>query len=166
MYKIWQEEAAFKMDNILEGTRTFDGLEELVEVLLQSEGQLLQFVRFLNHIDAGDKRVLVVDGKIYGGYLRKSSNRHWVHNISAGGTYHAAEVGEAEIRAINKTCSAYQELGLFTLGYDFLMDGDGTWVLSEINAGNIAGYGRVEELSGEPVYERLIAWLVAFSRRG
>ncbi len=62
-------------------------------------------------------------------------------------------------------CPVYQALGLFTLGYDFLMNGDGTWLLSEINAGNIGGYWILEELSGEPVYERLIAWLIAFSKR-
>ncbi len=40
------------------------------------------------------------------------------------------------------------------------MDDDGTWVLSEINAGNIADYGILEELYDE----RLISWLIDFAR--
>ncbi|MEM9493193.1 MAG: hypothetical protein AAGC55_28850, partial [Myxococcota bacterium] len=38
-----------------------------------------------------------------------------------------------EVEAIQHTVGHYQALGLYTLGYDFLLDDDGTWRISEIN---------------------------------
>ena len=45
------------------------------------------------------------------------------------------------------------------------MGDDGEWVVSEINAGNIAGYSLLEELSGEPVYEAFLLWLVSYAKQ-
>ncbi|MEL6816582.1 MAG: hypothetical protein AAFP03_17500, partial [Cyanobacteria bacterium J06598_3] len=50
-------------------------------------------------------------------------------------------------------------------GYDFLMDDDGTWRISEINAGNIGGFARLELLTGQPVMNRLIDWLIEYAQR-
>lgn len=128
-------------------------------------GERLLFVRFVGDIARGDKRVLVVDGEIYGGYIRRSTTGSWVHNITAGGASHVATVTDWERDAIRETCGAFHSQGAFTLGYDFLCDGGDRWLLSEVNAGNVGGYNRLEELTGEPVMERLIDWLRNFAKR-
>ena len=83
--------------------------------------------------------------------------------MSGDGECLLAEITLAEQEAIAHTVSAYQERGLHTLGYDFLLDDDGVWRISEINAGNIGGFSRLEQLTQTPVMARFVDWLIKFS---
>ena len=47
--------------------------------------------------------------------------------------------------------------------YDFLLGDDHRWVISEINAGNIGGFARLETLTGEAVCDRLIRWMLNYA---
>ena len=135
--------------------------KDLFQTLFTPNCDQFQLVRFLKNIGAGDKRVHVVDGEIYGGYIRQSTTGSWVHNITSGAKGVPATVTTREKEIVLNTVSYFQERGVFTLGYDFLQDDDGQWILSEINAGNIGGYDRLEKLSGQPVISRLVDWLVS-----
>ena len=104
-------------------------------------------------------RVVVVDGEIYGGYLRRSADGHWVQNVSLGGGCELVPVGSTERVAIAATFQAYQRAGIHVLGYDFLRDDDGSWRLSEINAGNVGGLDRLEHLGVRGVTDRFVDWL-------
>ncbi len=161
--KITRSGAGYTCDNIVRGLQEFSSLDGLIDELLSRDANAFQFVRYLKNIGAGDKRVLVVDGEIYGGYVRKSASEGWVHNISAGGTAELSEIGSREKEVIADTVPAYRQLGINTLGYDFLMDDDGSWILSEINAGNIGGYNRLEELGAEGILDRLSSWILSFA---
>ena len=163
VYKIWYDRG-FYVDNLLAGTQHFAQFEAVMRYLQRSP-EPLQFYRYLNRVHAGDKRVVVVDGEIYGSYLRRSKGGHWVNNVSGDGECTLADISAEEVEAIRQTVGAYQQLGLHTLGYDFLMDDDGTWRISEINAGNIGGFARLELLTGKPVMTHLVDWMIAFSRR-
>ncbi len=141
-------------------------LEALCEALFARDPEEYEFVRYLPNVTAGDKRVLVVDGQIYGGFLRLAGDGAWINNLTKGGTVHAAIVAPGEARAIRATCGLYHERGLHTLGYDFLLGDSGAWLLSEINAtSNIGGYHRLEVTSGRPVMTRLFDWLLDFASR-
>jgi glutathione synthase/RimK-type ligase-like ATP-grasp enzyme len=165
VYKIWYQQSAFQVDNAVAGTRTFPDFAAAIAHLQAGQTEPLQFCRFLHRTDAGDKRVVVVDGEIYGSYLRRSRRGHWVNNVSIDGECSLAEISAAEIEAIQHTAKHYQALGLHTLGYDFLMDNDGNWRISEINAGNIGGFARLELLTGQPVMDRFIGWLIDYAQR-
>lgn len=165
VFKIWYENQQFYVDHVLAGTRTFSKFAEVMTYLQGGMQQPLQFCRYLQHTDAGDKRVVVVDGEIYGSYLRRSKSGHWVNNVSLDGECTLAEITPEEVEAIENTVGPYQALGLHTLGYDFLLDDDGIWRISEINAGNIGGFARLELLTGQPVMNRLIDWLLDYAQR-
>ena len=165
VFKIWYETGSFKVDNVVRGTQTYDSFGAVMQSLQSGQTEPLQFCRFLQRIDAGDKRVVVVDGEIYGSYLRRSKRGHWVNNVSVDGECTLAKVSAIEREAIERTVPHYQALGLHTLGYDFLLDDDGTWRISEINVGNIGGFARLELLTGNPVMARLINWLIDFAGR-
>ncbi|MEL6221293.1 MAG: hypothetical protein AAFR31_01485 [Cyanobacteria bacterium J06627_8] len=165
VYKIWYEHHLFQVNNILSGTRSFQSFAGVMQHLSPERLEPIQFYRYLNRVDAGDKRVVVVDGEIYGSYLRRSKSGHWVNNVSADGECTLADITSDEVDAIHQTVYHYQQLGLHTLGYDFLMDEDGTWRISEINAGNIGGFARLELLTGEPIMKRLLDWMITFARR-
>lgn len=158
VYRVTKVRDQVESDNRIHGQEFFSSLESLFEVLLsRSEGLLL--TRYLENVAEGDKRVLVVDGEIYGGYVRRSETG-WLQNLAAGGTAEPGAVSERERSAILATYPHYSDLGLYVLGYDFLMDDDRSWVLSEVNYANAGGIGRLQELTGEPFYQRFAEWLV------
>ena len=165
VYKIWAQDQGFTVDNLVTGPQPFQHFTQVMATIQAEPTELLQFMRYLPMVDVGDKRVLVVDGEIYGAYLRKSRSGYWVNNVSADGDCTLATITDEEREVITQTVDQYRNLGLYTLGYDFLMAEDGTWRISEINAGNIGGFARLEMLTGEPVCDRLITWLIDFAHK-
>ena len=155
----------YQVDNVLTGVGQFARFSDVMKFLKGSQQEPIQFCRYLSRTHEGDKRIVVVDGEIYGSYLRRSRSGHWVNNVSADGDCQLAAITPDEREAIANTVGYYQSLGLHTLGYDFLMDDDGTWRISEINAGNIGGFARLELLTGEPVMDRLIDWIMDYAQR-
>ncbi|NEP56553.1 MAG: hypothetical protein F6K31_05955 [Symploca sp. SIO2G7] len=164
VFKIWYQNGGFQVDNFLRRTRTFAQFFEVMSYLQEGQVEPIQFCRYLHRTDAGDKRIVVVDGEIYGSYLRRSKSGHWVNNVSFDGECTLADITDKEIEAIEHTVGHYQAMGLHTLGYDFLLDDDGTWIISEINAGNIGGFARLELLTGKPIMDRLICWLIEYAQ--
>lgn len=165
VFKVYYENGTYQVDNVITGVGTFSTFSQVMQYLKAGAQGPIQLCRYLSNTTAGDKRVVVVDGEIYGSYLRRSKSGHWVNNVSVDGECTLAEITDDEREAIENTVGYYQKLGLHTLGYDFLMDDDGTWKISEINAGNIGGFARLELLTGEPVMARLIDWLILYSQR-
>lgn len=164
IFKITSEDGLFLVDNLNLGTEIFNDFSQVIKYAQGTTNQPLQLVRYLNKVNQGDKRVVVVDGEIYGAYIRISESGHWVNNVSGDGKCYLSDVSELEKEAIAATVVHYQQRGLHTLGYDFLMDDNGNWVISEINAGNIGGFARLQELTGQPVMNKFIDWLVKFAQ--
>ena len=165
VFKVHYQNGVYHIDNVLTGSGTFATFSQVMKYLNTGQSDPIQFCRYLANTTAGDKRVVVVDGEIYGSYLRRSKSGHWVNNVSADGECILTDITGDERAAIENTVGYYQKLGLHTLGYDFLMDDDGTWKISEINAGNIGGFARLELLTGKPIMARLIDWLITYSQR-
>lgn len=164
VFKIWYAHRSFWIDNSLTGTRSFETLAQLLQYLQGNDPEPLQFVRYLNSVTAGDKRIVVVDGEIYGAYIRRSKSGYWVNNVSVDGECELAEISSDEQEAIEQTVGLHCDRNLHTLGYDFLLDDDGIWKISEINVGNIGGFARLEALSGEKICDRFINWLLNFAQ--
>ena len=164
VFKIWYDQGLFKVDNFQAGLRSFIHFSDVINYVQGTTKAPLQLVRYLSGVNQGDKRIIVVNGEIYGAFLRRSKTGHWVNNISGDGECVLAEISDYEKNAIAGTVGAYQERGLHTLGYDFLQDDDGRWRISEINAGNIGGFARLEDLTKTTVMDRLIDWLIYFAK--
>lgn len=164
IFKISDQNGLFLVDNLTLGIKIFNDFAQLINYTQGTTNQPLQLVRYLNQVNQGDKRIVVVDGEIYGAYIRRSQSGHWVNNVSGDGECFLSDISESEKEAIAKTVTHYQQRGLHTLGYDFLMDDDGNWCISEINAGNIGGFARLEQLTGKPIMKKFIDWLVEFAQ--
>ena len=163
VFKFWRQDHLIYLNHLNRTQLSYDTVEEALAYLLDGQSDPILFVRYLQNVTAGDKRVVVVDGEIYGAYLRKSSQGSWVNNVSAGGDCSLSNLTLSEQMAIEQTVGAYKELGLHTLGYDFLLGDDDRWTISEINAGNIGGFARLETLTGDAVCDRLINWMLDYS---
>ncbi len=165
VFKIYYHNSSFQVDNLFLGTREFSDFSQVMNYLQSTTSKPLLFVRYLTRVDAGDKRIVVVDGEIYGAYIRRSQSGHWVHNVSGDGECFLAEISDGEKEAIAGTFEYYRRYGIHTLGYDFLLDEDHNWCISEINAGNVGGFSRLEQLTNKPVMNQLISWLIEFSQK-
>lgn len=157
IWKVTLDGSSCLVEKGVEPPKIFIDPIRFFEELFNQASKPFQLVRFLKNIAAGDKRVLVVDGEVYGAYIRKGSG--WIHNISSGGQRVRTTVSQRELDTINATASLYHDLGLYILGYDFLMDDDQSWILSEINFANCSGFLGIEELYGDNTFDRFFEWL-------
>jgi len=165
VFRIWRDGAHYKTDHVHEGVQEFPDAGAMLSYVCGG-WNAVELVRFLPRVTAGDKRVVVVDGEIYGAYIRKSASGHWVHNVSSSDSMcYPAEVSEFERQAVAETVPLYRDYGFYTLGYDFLMNDDGRWLISEINVGNIGGIARLEQLTGASFMDRFLDWMVEFGQR-
>jgi glutathione synthase len=146
-------------DNIVEGQRGYPDFDALFAHLSHHGREPVLLARFLPRVCEGDKRIIVVGGEIYGAYLRRAADGHWVQNVSRGGTVDLDVVTDSDRKLIEDTGDAWLELGINVLGYDLLRDDGGGWLISEVNAGNIGGLFRLEYLGVPGLTDRLVAWM-------
>lgn len=163
VFQVHQRDDGVWTDDLSRGELQHASPEAALEEILATDDLPFQLVRFLKNIDRGDKRVLVVSGEVVGAYLRRAAGDGWIHNVSSGGSCELAEVTDRERELIAATASVYTEMGVHTLGYDFLIDDDERSIISEINAGNIAGYSLYENVSGVRIYPDVIGRVVAIA---
>ena len=164
--RIWRELGRWWIEPVGGMPEAHDALEAILERLFAADPDPYEFVRYLDNVGAGDKRVLVVEGEVYGAILRRAPVGGWANNLHAGATVHRATVTPIEEAVVAATWRSYHDRGLDLLGYDFLVDDNGEPTLSEINAGNVGGYGALEETDGVPVYARLLDWIAALVGQG
>lgn len=165
VYRVEFRDGELVVANLRWGRRRFADIHALRGALETSSDEAVLAMRFLPRVVEGDKRIVVVDGEIYGGYVRRSSAGDWIQNVSAGGQCEASEVTAHEVAMVTATEPYYRAAGIHTLGYDLLRDDDGAWVVSEINAGNIGGFGRLEALGQGDATAHLARWLIEFAAR-
>ena len=107
--------------------------------ITKSSSEHILLMAYLPRVTEGDRRIVVMGGEIFGTNNRRSKSGHWIQNMSFGSTYELMTVTDEDRRLMEATASYYQQAGIRLLGYDLLLDNNGTWKVSEINAGNIGG---------------------------
>jgi glutathione synthase len=113
-------------------------------------------MKYLKNVSEGDKRILVVNGKIMGASLRVPAPGQWLCNISRGGTSVPAQVSQEEERMIAAIAPVLLDKGVVIFGVDTLMDDDGKRVLSELNTNSIGGFLQAEAQTGRPILQQTI----------
>ena len=125
-------------------------LPELGEII--EEGYLA--MKFMENVGQGDKRVIVVNGKIIAAALRVPREGHWLCNVSQGAKSELAEPDEAELEIAERITPELMRRGVVYFGFDTLMGDDGKRILSEINTSCINGIYPAEVVSGKPIVKR------------
>jgi len=165
VFRIRRSGSQLSTDHAIMPARVDADLSTLLPVLQNSKKDPLQFMRYLPGTQAGDKRILVVAGCILGAFRRRSISGHWVNNVAHDGICTADSIGEYEREAIEATWPSYAAMGLNVLGYDFLLDEQNHWRISEINAGNVGGFARLDSLTGNRAMKTFLDWIEDFSQR-
>lgn len=108
-------------------------------------------VKFLKNVSQGDKRIVVVHGKIMGASLRLPAKNSWLCNISMGGSSNLSSVTTEEREIIAALDPVLSKLGIVMYGVDTLVDDNGKRVLSEINTTSIGGLPQIAQQQGKPL---------------
>jgi glutathione synthase len=156
-----QEYGGRGLVRIMDGKAEVGGAEFSLEEWLETAQQNIEAgyylgMKYLKNVSRGDKRVLVVNGKIMGASLRLPAPGQWLCNVSQGGTSVPAETTPEEETMIAAVTSVLLEKGIVIFGADMLMDDDGKRVLSELNTNSIGGFLQAEAQTGRPVLQQTI----------
>jgi len=149
-------QGAFVTDNVMEGPRTFHSFSGMFLYVTKGSSEQVLLMSYLPRVTEGDRRLVVMDGEIFGTYIRRSKSGHWVQNVSFGSTCDLMPITEEDRQMVAATAPYYQQAGIRLLGYDLLLNDSGTWKISEINAGNIGGLFRLEYLGIPGITDRFI----------
>lgn len=113
-------------------------------------------VKFLKNVTKGDKRVIVVGGKIMGASLRLPAKDSWICNVAMGGNSNHATADAEEIAMVEKINPQLQKMGIVMYGVDTLVGDDGKRILSELNTTSIGGLPQIAQLMGQPLVEEAV----------
>ncbi|MEM8528380.1 MAG: glutathione synthetase [Bacteroidota bacterium] len=108
-------------------------------------------VKFLKNVSKGDKRIIVVNGKIMGASLRLPAQDSWLCNVAMGGSSNFTEADEDEMEIVRQINPPLSEMGIVMYGVDTLVGDDGKRILSEINTTSIGGLPQIAQLTGKPL---------------
>ncbi|HEY3497483.1 MAG TPA: glutathione synthase [Polyangiaceae bacterium] len=129
-----------------------------------AEGKQLALVQeYEPRVRAGDKRVLVLDGRPLGAILRVPREDDVRANIHAGGRVDATELTPREREIVDALGPKLVDHGLYFVGLDLIGER-----LIEINVTSPTGIQELSRFVGRPVEEEVIAWVEsrAPERRG
>lgn len=96
-------------------------------------------MKYLKHVDQGDKRIVVINGQIIGAALRLPAEGSWLCNNAQGGTSRPDKVAPEEVIMAARLSEVLAKIGVIFFGFDTLMGDEGKRVLSEINTLSIGG---------------------------
>ncbi len=113
-------------------------------------------VKFLKNVKKGDKRIIVVNGKILGASLRLPAEDSWLCNVAMGGKSIVSEVDESEQKIVDTINPILSEMGIAMYGVDTLVGDDGQRILSEINTTSIGGLPQVAAQQNLPLVAEAI----------
>ncbi len=128
--------------------------------LLTHEGKrkaLLQ--EYLPVVREGDKRVLVLDGKLLGAIRRVPHGHDIRANIHVGGSVVPAELTTAEQELVLDVGAELSARGLWFVGLDLIGE-----KLIEVNVTSPTGLQQLARHHGKPLEQEVIAWAEARSR--
>ena len=120
-------------------------------------------MKFMKNVGQGDKRVVVVNGKVLGASLRLPPEGSWLCNASQGGSSHETIADEQERWMAEELHKVLAPKGIGIFGMDTLVDDDGKRILSEVNTLSIGGIKQIQKQSKTPIVEQTAHELMQFA---
>ncbi len=124
----------------------------IMEVLTHNGRHYVMMQRYVPESRAGDKRILMVDGRPLGAFMRVPASGELRGNLAAGATAQATDLTPRDLEICATLAPSLISHGLRFVGIDVL----GPW-LTEINVTSPTGVQQVRALSGIDVADALIA---------
>jgi glutathione synthase len=126
----------------------------LIELLTDNGRRWAMAQRYVPEARAGDKRILLLDGKPLGAVLRVPRDNETRANLHVGGRAARAELGARDLEICGRVGPELAALGLVFVGLDVL----GPW-LTEINVTSPTGIRQIDALDGVRLEADVIDWV-------
>ncbi len=141
-------------------SREDKNLPSLLEIATRGGSKKVLAQRFVSSSGGGDKRVLILDGRPIGAFLRKPPRSDFRANLSVGGSMHRTRLSRLDRRLVEELAPLLLANGLYFVGIDVIGD-----YLSEINVTSPSGIPEINALDRVHL-ERLVAdFIESRSRR-
>lgn len=121
-----------------------DNLSALFEVFNQTWPEPHMVQPFLPEVAEGDKRIVLIDGKVTGAINRKPGKGEFRSNLAVGGSAEATQLTSREEEICAAMGPRLRELGLVFVGIDVI---GGKW-LTEINVTSPTGIVSIDRFNG------------------
>jgi glutathione synthase len=135
-----------------------------VRDILKEQKELVSMT-YMENVDKGDKRVIVVGDEVIGAILRIPAEGSWLCNLKQGGSAKFAEITDSEFHIAERISPTLRKYGVLIFGFDTLEDENGTRVLSEINTLNVGGLLQAQQQSGKPVIKKSVEQIMDFLQK-
>lgn len=144
----------------IDGSQVWEGAEKSTfkQFVEKNQNKKIEYlgVKFLKKVSEGDKRIVVVNGKVMGASLRLPAKGSWLCNIAMGGSSNFAQVDDDELKIVNQINPVLAKMGIVMYGLDTLVGDDGKRVLSEINTTSIGGLPQIAKLTNTPLVKQAV----------
>ncbi len=134
-------------------------LDALIEIHATGSRDPLVIQKFLPAVEAGDKRILLVDGEPVGAINRIPASGQVRSNLRVGGVAAATDLTARDREICERIGPTLKERGLIFVGIDVI----GDW-LTEINVTSPTGARQLRNFAGVDATERM--WAVIEAKRG
>lgn len=126
----------------------------IVETLTQNGTTEIIAQPFVPEADAGDKRIILIDGNPVGAVLRVHSGSDHRNNFFAGGKPQPAELTQRDREICDTLAPHLRELGLHFVGVDVIGD-----YLIEVNVTSPTGVQEINRLNNTHLENQLIEYV-------
>lgn len=109
---------------------------------------------YLPEAEQGEKRLVWLDGRVLGGYLRRRAPGEFRHNLKRGAVAESTEMSAAECDAVHALSPALGRAGIRLAGLDLIGDH-----ITEVNALNPGGAFHADRLGGTDLADLIVARL-------
>lgn len=130
----------------------------LLEILTRKETRFIMAQKYLAAVKHGDKRVLILDGKILGQQNRVAPTDDHRSNISAGGKSYKTRLTPREKKICEIVGKALLKQGIYFAGID-LIGG----LITEINVTSPTGLVKINEHEGKKLEKEVVNWLEKYA---
>ncbi len=129
-------------------------LNSIIDILTTNQTQYIMAQEYLPEATKGDKRILLLDGKILGAFVRIPSKKDFRGNLHSGAKLAKAVITKRDREIVNKIRKTLQELGLYFVGLDVLGD-----KVTEINSTSPMGIREINHNGNSQIEKIIINWL-------
>lgn len=133
--------------------QAIDDLDAFLEEMEANNKHFLA-MKYLKNVDQGDKRIVVINGRVIGASLRVPPEGSWLCNASQGGRSVMAKLTGHEQEMAADLAKKLKAIGVLFFGFDTLVNDEGQRVLSEVNTLSIGGIRQIgQQQPGQPILE-------------
>jgi glutathione synthase len=129
-------------------------LNSMIELSTLRGGVPVMVQNFIPEAKAGDKRIILVDGKPIGAVNRLSASGEFRNNMAAGGTVAKTEITPKEHEICSEVAETLRQDGLVFVGIDVIGG-----YLTEVNVTSPTGIREIDRLEGIRLGHLVIKWV-------